>query len=212
MRCWLRSSEREGVVRKHQIPNITDVQSRYLEATQPSLSLCSSSIAGSDIFVCTDITLGCCVFWNMLRIHKSLCEILQALWIFLPAFQFPESITVSFCWASGMTIAKLNVRAFKNIFHFRECEISCLVHFNPLNVPFIPVWVSAASCKMRNNTDPRTLRKEQLSNFSPERTYIFVSNTRSMLYHFQDPMKLLWILPWLLEVLGLLQAFGIMEI
>lgn len=43
-----------------------------------------------------------------------------------------------------MAIAKLDVSIFKNIAHFRECEvgsieISSLGHFNPLPVPFIPV-------------------------------------------------------------------------
>lgn len=90
--------------------------------------------------------------WNSAGLSHAIC-------VFLPGFQFLESIIVSLCWASGMAVAKLNIRVFKNIFHHRDREvgsmaISSLVQFNPLHVPFSPVWVSAASCKMRNNTDP----------------------------------------------------------
>lgn len=55
---------------------------------------------------------------------------------------------------------------------------------------------------MRDNTDPQTLRKEQLSNFNPERTHSHVSNIKSVLYHFQELVKLPWILPWLLRSSG----------
>lgn len=140
---------------------------------------------------------GCLILvWNSAGLSQAFC-------VLLPDFQILEPVIVSLCWASGMAVVKLSVRVFRNIFRLREhevsgIEISSLALFNPLKLLFIPVWVSAASCKMRNNTDPQTLRREQLSNFNPERTHIHVSNIRSMLYHFQDLMKLPWILPWLL--------------
>lgn len=90
---------------------------------------------------------------------------------------------------------------------------SSLAQFNPLNVLFSLVWVSVSSCKTRTNTDPQTLRHEELRSFNPERPLIHVSNIRSVLYHFRDLLKLSWILPWdFLEVLGSLQVFRIMGI
>lgn len=133
---------------------------------------------------------GCFIFMrDSVGLSHAFC-------VLLPGLQFLEPMIVSLCWASGMAIVKLSVRVFKNIFRLRECEISSTEIFNPLKLLFIPVWVSAASYKMRNNTDPQTLRREQLSNFNPERTHIHVSSIRSMLYHFQGLMKLPWILPW----------------
>lgn len=128
----------------------------------------------------------------------------HVIYVFLPGFQVLKAITVNLCWTNVLLLPSWMVESSKASFSSGNLEAwnSSLFHLNPLNVLFGLVWVSVASYKLRTNTDPQTLRNEELRNFNPEKSLIHVSNVRSVLDRFQDLLKLSWILYWLLGSSG----------
>lgn len=157
---------------------------------------------------------GCLGFTNLCVKSWSLSHVIC---VFLPGFQFLRSVTVSIHWANGMLVPCWMLESSKIPFTPGSVRLvagkSSLTQLSPLNVLFSLVWVSDSSCKMGTNTDPQTLRHEELRSFNPERSLLHVSNIRGVSYHFRDLLKLSWILPWnFLEVLGLFHVFRIMGI